>query len=307
MPQNLTTPDRLISNPMSKGFFEPNQYKCVLDRCNDGSDLLSLNVEINEELVKILRKFSKSIGDWSDRSKRKILNSKESTTTKAAWKESIGAMEKYAERNDAVANSIDQNVLKGLKTFQSKNYAKNLVHLKKTKDLEKQFKRAQAPWTEAIDKITAAKHAYHEAQRKLHQAAEVNECASSDLGSTDEQKQKASNNVARRQKEVDSCVQKHNSLIQDIDSKKETYKKDMEGVLAKAKEFEKERLEQFNATFDAIKKAVLIETNSFQTAIEKAFNDAIKLQNIETDIGEFNRMYGTGTTSKWPSFEQLKS
>lgn len=306
MPQNLTTPDRLLSNPLSKGFFEPNQYKCVIDRCTDGYDLLELNIEIDDELLKILKKFSKSIRDWSDRSKRKIVNSKESRTTKAAWQESIVALEKYADRNDAVAQEIEQNVLKNLKVFQSNNYGKSLVHVKKSKDLEKQFKRAQAPWTESLDKITDAKHAYHEAQRKLSQAKEVEECATTDLGSTDEQKRKASNNVERRRKEVESCAQKHNSLIEDIESKKEKYTKDMKTVLSKADDFEKERLVQFKTSFTSLQAAVSIENDKYKTAIQGAFEKAINLQDINGDIAEFDRMYGTGTTSKWPSFDKLK-
>lgn len=306
MPQNLTTPDKLLGNPMCKSFLEPSQYRCVIDRCNDGYELLNLNIEIDDDLLKIFKKFSKSIRDWSDRSKKKVSNSKEGRTTKAAWRDSIATMEKYADRNDAIADAIEQKVLKNLKVFQTNNYGKNLIHVKKSKDLEKQFKRAQTPWTETLDKITDAKHAYHEAKRKLNQAKEVEEVATTDVGSTDEQKRKASNNVERRRKEVETCIQKHDSLIDDIEPKKDRYIKEMKSVLGKANDFERERLEQFRTSFTALQETLLIETDKYQKSIQEAFTNAINLQDINKDIEEFGRLCGTEINCKWPSFEKVK-
>ena len=158
MPQGLTTPDKILANPLGgKGFCDTQQYRVALERCSDGHQSVELGIEINEDLTKILRKFSKSIREWSTRSQKKINESKESRTAKASWRNNVLAVEKLVERNDQIVEAIEQKVVKPMMTFKNDQYGKKLIHIRKVKEFEKEFKKVHSHWSEHIDKMNEAK------------------------------------------------------------------------------------------------------------------------------------------------------
>ena len=148
--------------------------------------------------------------------------------------------------------------------------------------------------------------AIHEAKDKLQHAKRTEDLYETDVGASESDKKKAAITVERRKKEVDSCKSKYDSLNTDTKSKQEKYEKDMLVILKKTDDFERERLEHFKSSFNALKGALSIETEKFNTSMIDAFTKAIDLQNIDADISEFNKNFGSETKTNWPVFDQLK-
>jgi hypothetical protein len=307
LPQGQTTPEKTLSNPWhGKGFCEANQYKSAINRCEGGYKSCDLGIDMFKRLAKITEHYSEAIREWSASSQRQIAESNECGTTKKAWLQSVRAVEKVAEQNDFIVEGIQEKVVDKMTAYKNENYGKSFIHVKKIKEFEKDFKKIQKPWLEFLEKLNAAKQAFHDAQRKLNHAVGAEEIIKTDVGSSDEQKKKAKTSVDNRRVDTNTCKATYQRLISEMKTRKETYQEDMFKVLKCTDEFEIKRLKHFNSTFTALKESILIQKTEHRTKMDEAFTQAIKEQNIDEDIEFFNLHYGSKTVTKWPDFEDLK-
>ncbi|CAF2649547.1 unnamed protein product, partial [Rotaria sp. Silwood2] len=305
-PQNQTTPEKCLSNPWhGKGFCEPNQYKAAIDRCEDGHKSCDLGIEIYKDLVKVLELCSQSLRTWSSRSQQKVAQSKEFGTTRTAWFESIQAIEKLAERNEDITTNIQQNVIDKMTAYKKSKYEKSFLHVKKVKEFEKEFKKAQKQWLELLDKINEAKQEFHYASRKLHRAKRAENAITTDLGKTDEEKKTVKDSVDHYELETESCRKKYSKLIKDMEVQQPTYEQEMFKILARTDDFERDRLNQLKLMFNALQEAISIEKDTRHTEMSVLFKKAMAKQDINNDIEFFNKHYGRETKTKWPVFEDV--
>lgn len=307
MPQNQTTPEKTLSNPWhGKGFCEINQYKSALDRGEGGYKSLDIGIDMFKRLQKITEEYSAALREWSKTSQKHLAESKEFGTTKKVWLESIRNVEKLADQNDVIAAGVEKNVVEKMTTFKNNNYGKSFIHVKKVKEFEHEFKKAQKPWTDFLEKINDAKQGYQDAKRKLRQAEGQEEAIKSDVSSTDDEKRKVKSTVEKRRSDANSCKSKYQRLVDDVEAKKENYQKEMFAILEKNDTFEKKRLEHFNSMFIALRDATVIDNTEHHTKMTAAFKKTIDEHDIDGDIEYFNTHYGRKTTTKWPEFEDLK-
>ncbi|CAF0848574.1 unnamed protein product [Rotaria sordida] len=306
LPQSQTTPEKCLSNPWhGKGFCEPNQYKSAIDRCEGGHKSCDLSIEIYKELVKVLEHCSESLHQWSLTSQRKIVQSKEFGTTRAAWIESIQAVEKLAERNEDITKNIQHHVIDKMVAYKNSKYERSFLHLKKVKEFEKDFKKVQKPWLELLNKINEAKQEFHHASRKLHHAKRAENVIKTDLGTTDEQKKKVKDSVHHYESETETCRSTYSKLMEDMKAKQPGYQEEMFKILSRTDDFERDRLNQFKLMFNALQEAISIENDARHTEMSDLFNKAIGKHNINSDIEYFNKHYGRETKTKWPVFEDV--
>lgn len=307
MPQGQTTPEKTLSNPWhGKGFCEVNQYKSAIDRSEGGFKSLELGIDMFKSLQKINEEYSKALRDWAKSSQRQLAESKEFGTNRKAWLECIRSVEKLADHNDTIAEGVHEKVVEKMSTFKNNKYGKSFIHVKKIKEFDQEFKKAQKPWLEFVDKINDAKQGYHDATRKLQQAERKEELTRTDAGSTDEEKKKAKTTVEKRKSEITTCKSKYEKLIEDMDKKKENYQKEMFTILARTDEFEKERLLHFKDMFTALQDVILTDNTDHRTQLKAAFEKALNEHKIDEDIQYFNKHYGRDTHTKWPQFDDLK-
>ncbi len=307
LPQNQTTPEKTLSNPwFGKGFCEPGQYKAAIDRCEGGYKSCELGIEITRDLVKIFENHSEAIRHWSTSSQKKICQSQEFGTTKKAWVDSIRAVEKLAERHDNITENIQKLVIEKMTSYKSENYGRSIIHVRKIKEFKDEFKKAQQSWLELIGKINDAKQTFHDAKRKLQNAEGAEKVIETDVGSSDEHKQKVKLSVASRRKETERCKTKYQNLIDEMDEKKEAYEKKMFDILERTDEFERKRLNHFKSMLNALQKATSLDEDKCHAEMATAFKTAISDHKIEEDIAFFNKNYGKDTKTTYPVFEDLK-
>lgn len=307
MPQGQTTPEKTLSNPWhGKGFCEPNQYRSAIDRCEGGYKSMEIGIDMFKRLHKIIEQFSENLHEWSVSSQKQIAESKEFGTNRKTWMQCIQTVEKMSEQNDLIAKGIQEKIVDKMTTFKHNQYGKSFIHVKKIKEFDHDFKKVQKPWLEYLEKINDAKLAYHDAKRRLNQAKSAQAITESDVGSTDEQKKKVKTSVDKRQGDTDGCKAKYQRLIDDAETKKITYEKDMFAILDRTDTFEKERLTHFNSIFKSLQEVVLVDNKENQANLLKGFTKAIDEHKIDEDIEFFNRHYGRKTDTKWPVFEEIK-
>lgn len=304
--QNQTTPERCLSNPWyNKGFCEHNQYKAAIDRCEGGYKSCELGIEIFKELAQIFKNFSDSLHQWSTASQTKIGQSKEFGTTRKAWIESIRAVENLAEIHENINENIQKNVIDEMSTYKNSKYEKSFRHVKKIKEFEKDFKKVHKPWLELLDKINDAKQAFHRASRRSHQAKRQLNAIESDLGSSDEEKQKGKDNVDYYEKETQKHKKKYSNLIEEMKEKQTSYEQSMFKVLERTDEFERARLDHLKLTFKALLQATSVEQDACHRKVFSNFKTAIDSHDIDADIQYFNKHFGRETKTKWPAFEDI--
>ncbi|CAF0953754.1 unnamed protein product [Adineta ricciae] len=303
--QSETTPEKLLSNPWhGKGFCEPGQYESALHRCEDGLKSCELGIEMYTDLVGILTNCSNALHQWSTKYQKRIGHSNEIGTTKKTWLETTRAVEKLAERNGDICKNIQKDVIDKLSSYKNENYGKSFIHAKKIKEFGKEFKKAQKPHLELLERIDQARDAYHESKRKLERAKHAAHVVESDVGSSDESKEKVKRSVEITQKQTDNCREKYKSVLKEMDEHKPKHQERMFRILAETDDFERKRLQHFKTMFTALKTGSSIEQDERHATMAAEFTDSIKKHDIEADIDFFNQHYGSKTTSKWPVFEE---
>jgi hypothetical protein len=307
-PQGQTTPEKTLSNPWyGKGFCEPQQYKSAIARCEGGFESLEVGIDVFKRLVKLTESHSTALREWSTASQKQVSESKEGGTNKLAWLNTIRAIETtLVDKNEIITKGMQKEVVDSMTKCKTEHYGKSFLHVRQIREFEQEFKKVQRPWRDLLDKINAAKQAYHTAKRKLSQAERAAHVIETDVGSSEEHQKKAKTSVERRTSETKTCRTTYEGLITDMESKRDGYQTQMFDILKRTDAVEKKRLEHFNLIYIALKDIILMKTEDKDQAIKKVFDAAIDQQKIEEDIQFFNKNYGCETKTKWPAFEECE-
>ncbi|CAF2159558.1 unnamed protein product [Rotaria magnacalcarata] len=306
-PQGQTTPERVLSNPWyDKGFCEPHQYKAAIDRCKGGYDSCETFIDILSERAKIERTYVTDLERWSDSSIKAISQTKEFGTNKKAWIDSVRASKEIADTHKDLVQRLEENVIDKLVTYKKENYGKSILHVKKIKEFEHDFERAQKSWIKLLDKISKARKEYQDAHRQWKKAETAERIIESDRGAEDEQKAKAKMSVSSYRKEADSLKSKYQQHVDDMKNARPHYEDAMKEVLNRTHDFERKRLAQFKVTYTELHKSLIIDKDPHLKTMSEAFTKAIESLDVEKDINWWNTHYGSDTNSAWPSFEELK-
>jgi chromosome segregation ATPase len=305
-PQGQTTPEKTLSNPWyGKGFCEPQQYKSAIGRCEGGFESLEVGIDVFKRLLKIMESHSTALREWSTASQKQVSESKEGGTNKLAWLNTIRAIEQtLVDKNEIITKGMQKEVVDSMTKYKTEHYGKSFLHVRQIREFEQEFKKVQRPWRDLLDKINAAKQAYHAAKRKLSQAERAAHIIETDVGESEEHQKKAKTSVERRTSDTNTYRTTYEGLIKDMESKRDGYQTQMFEILKRTDDFERNRLKHFNSIYIALKDIILMKTEDKDQAIKKVFDDAIDQQKIEEDIQFFNKNYGRETTTKWPAFEE---
>ena len=306
-PQGQTTPERTISNPWyNKGFCEPHQYRAAIERCKGGYDSCELFIDIFSERAKIERNYIADLEKWATTSIKEISQSKEYGTNKKAWGEAIRASKEIGATHNEIVQRLQKDVIDKMVEYKKENYGKSILHVKKIKDFENDFERAQRSYLKLLDKISKAKKEYHDAQRQLKKAETAEQIVDSDHGIEPEQKKKMKLSVDTYRKQTEASKSKYQQYITDMTNLRPGYEAGMKEVLDRTHDFERKRLNHFKQSFNALHKSLIITEDEHLKAMTQGFNDAQKTHNVEEDIIWWNSHYGSDTNTAWPKFEETK-
>lgn len=300
-PQGQTTPERVLSNPWyDKGFFEPNQYKAAIDRCQGGYEACDLFIEIFSTRAEIEREYAASIEKWSSNSIKQISNSKEFGSNKKAWLESIRASKKTAAVHEEIAQHLKDSVIDKMVAYKKENYGKSFVHVKKIKEFEHDFEQAQKSWIKLLDRINKAKKEFQDADKQLKKAEKAEKIIESDRGIDDTEKNQVKMSVDSYRKQSEALKQKYDQLIVDMENARPNYESAMKEVLDRTHAFERKRLAQFKALLSGLQQALVINNDPHLTKMSELFTTAINGHDAEKDIQWWNSHYGSEINSAWP-------
>ena len=307
LPQGQTTPERALSNPWyDKGFCEPHQYRAAIDRCKGGYESCELFIDIFSERAKIERNYVADLKKWATASIKDISQSKEFGTNKKAWIDAIRASEEIGTTHADLVQRLQENVIDRMVSYKKDNYGKSILHVKKIKDFERDFERAQRTYLKVLDKISKAKKEYHDAHRLLKKAETAEKIIDSDYGVEPEQKKKVKLSVDTYRKQAEALKSKYQQYITDMTNLRPSYQDSMKEVLDRTHAFEHKRLTHFKDSIAALQQALVIGDDAHLKQMSLSFIEALKTHNAEEDIQWWNAHFGSDTNTAWPTFEEAK-
>ena len=307
LPQGQTTPERALSNPWyDKGFCEPHQYRAAIDRCKGGYESCELFIDIFSERAKIERNYVADLKKWATASIKDISQSKEFGTNKKAWIDAIRASEEIGTTHADLVQRLQENVIDRMVSYKKDNYGKSILHVKKIKDFERDFERAQRTYLKVLDKISKAKKEYHDAHRLLKKAETAEKIIDSDYGAEPEQKKKLKLSVDTYRKQAEALKSKYQQYITDMTNLRPSYQDSMKEVLDRTHAFEHKRLTHFKDSIAALQQALVIGDDAHLKQMSLSFIEALKTHNAEEDIQWWNAHFGSDTNTAWPTFEEAK-
>lgn len=301
-----TTPEKILGNRFAgRSFFEPQQFKVALDRCEGSNKSCEIHAEIFEDFVVILEKFLSSLKKWQENSVYKIHQSKEMGTNKQVFLETVRTMAKIGEAHDGLAKGIKEDVVQKMRSFREAEFGRTLIHSKKHETFKKKFNKAQKRWAELVDDTNEKWTEINAAEPGLNRARRESRYCEGDFGAEQEKKDAANKCLKKHEEKMAKLRGEYRELLKKAENSRGEYEKDMTEVLEETHKFERKRLEEFLKSFETIGKNVT-EKFTISTTLADEFKSAIAKHKIEDDIKYWDEHYGSKANLPWGVFQQLK-
>lgn len=289
-----------------KSFFEPGQFKCATDRCENGYRSVETQIGIWESLVEIKRAYVKAVQQWLEASERSIHESRDTGSNKKVSLDVVRATKLTTQRIEKEAKSVQENVVDKLVTYKNEQYGKSFLHVKKVKEFKEEFQKNQKSWNKLLEKVSETQQTYEEVHQKYTRAERADRIKQSDLGATDEEKEICKASLEKRTKDNDAAKRKYQDALDDLNKAKPTYTEKMVRTLDSTHDFERKRLKQFYESFVAVRKCLVESEEDEEDEVNAAFSKALANHNIEEDIKKWNEAYGSAVKIDWPRLTPIK-
>lgn len=300
-PQNLTTPERILSNPFhGKSFYDEGQYRVALDRLEQGIKCLDLLIKQIEELAKIVNRQAEKIRDWSSNSSKEIRQSSEFGTSKRSWISMIESIVLVAEQDETFGKTLQAKVVNPLSEFRARLYGKQNRFSNQKKEFEKEFRKVQKPWVSLLNDLQENRDKIAEARKKFQNAQRAEDLMKNDISHDEDQIKTLSEIARKREVQLSKLKELEEDLLKRIGKKKPEYEQQMQQILEKMLDIERQRLKKFNEILESLKGVLNTDTYSKFETISQKFDAAITSQNIDEDIDKWNRDFGNNTPYAWP-------
>ena len=302
--QSQTTPERLLSNPWhSRSFYEPGQYKAVIDQFQGGYQSFQLQNQMINDMIALEENHAKQIRQLSEKYKNAIRCSHEYGTTRSTWLKVVDNTARRAEQHETLSKQLKEDILGPMESFKRQHYGRSFGRLEKVSEFEKEFAKIQKPWIELLKKLEQVDQALDESSRKLDILEELDSRCKSDEGFTNEEKQSIQEKLKKRKVAVNELQRKQKALSADKNKRMESYRNEMNKTLDKTLEFERKRMQHFNEIFKKMANLLSVKTNSDEQSIDVAFQNVLKSHDVNADIEYWNKNFGNASKIKYAPFD----
>ncbi|CAF0870338.1 unnamed protein product [Adineta steineri] len=289
--------------PPTDSFWEVGKYSRAVKRCDDGNKLTTDLISMVNERAELEKTFSKMLKSWSKKWSDYVAKSSEFGSTTSAWKAIMGEADASAEVHQTVHDELQSDIIPAIKSWQKTKYVKSMMHIKPTKDLDEEFKRAQKPWAKLYAKVDKYKREYHTTTKNLKMAEAQDNNSKLDGSVPQDQRAKLSEKVGRCRKEIEVAKGKYAEALQEINRANPKYMDDMNEVFSRCQTFEKDRLVKFREFLGATEKCLDLSSR-LQSANFQQFSQTIKNCDPDRDLSWWSDTYGAGMKMNWPTFEE---
>ncbi|CAF0754275.1 unnamed protein product [Adineta steineri] len=289
--------------PPTDSFWEVGKYSRAVKRCDDGNKLTTDLISMVNERAELEKTFSKMLKSWSKKWSDYVAKSSEFGSMTSAWKAIMGEADASAEVHQTVHDELQSDIIPAIKSWQKTKYVKSMMHIKPTKDLDEEFKRAQKPWAKLYAKVDKYKREYHTTTKNLKMAEAQDNNSKLDGSVPQDQRAKLSEKVGRCRKEIEVAKGKYAEALQEINRANPKYMDDMNEVFSRCQTFEKDRLVKFREFLGATEKCLDLSSR-LQSANFQQFSQTIKNCDPDRDLSWWSDTYGAGMKMNWPTFEE---
>nr|XP_033332283.1 protein kinase C and casein kinase substrate in neurons protein 1 isoform X4 [Megalopta genalis] len=296
----------------SDSFWEPGNYKRTTKRIEDGHKLCDSLIALVQERAEIEKSYAKALKNWSKNWNDKIEKGPEYGTTEAAWKGVLVESDRLCDLHLRVKESLCNDIIQQVKTWQKDNYHKSMITLKERKEMEDAFKKAQKPWVKLLQKVEKAKSEYHNSCKTERTAANMERNASADSSLSPDQMARGSENVKKMQdrvqktkEEVQKAKEKYEATLQEINLNNPKYMEDMTEVFDKCQAMEAQRLQFFKEVLFDLHKCLNISQDPILPQIYEEFYHTINNADHEKDLKWWSNNHGVNMAMNWPQFEEF--
>jgi len=290
--------------PGSESFWEPGNYKRTTKRIEDGEKLCKDLIVLVQERANIEKEYAKMLRTWSVKWNKHIENGPEYGTTEAAWKGICSEAERRCELHTRVKDDLLDNVVNSIKNWQKDNYHKAMLQLKEKKELEDQFKKAQKPWKQLLDKVHKTKADHHNACKNAKTASNQERNANSDSSLSQDQMRKLQDKVSKSEDQVKKTKDQYELALLDINNYNSRYMEDMTDVFERCQRKQAQRLQTFKDTLFQIHNKLNISDDPKLPQIYDELYHTINNADHDKDLRWWSNYHGVNMAMAWPQFEE---
>jgi len=307
-----------ITNTDNKSILELDEYNRLIKRLEDGySNCADLANSIKER-ANIELQYANSLKKWTESTAKIIVKGGEYNTSRTSWRDSINEASSIATLHQKISEQLTNVPYKKMQQWQKDHYTKPMLlgNFKEVDRYEKEFKKAQKPWSKLFKAQLLAKKNYHDTclKRKTAQNALQtiklqmdnfrNNGAENKVDGLEAKILKQEHNIEEIEKQVISTREKYKSSIDDCSKNIKTYESEMTTVYEKIQREECGRLRFVKEILlDVHLNLDLANTIEYKEIYKQQFTD-LASSNPEDDIKWWHNVRGMGIPIQWPVYEE---
>jgi len=289
-----------VSEAPVDSFWEINQYKRTVSRIENGDKQFSEMSKFLQERAQIEELYCNKLKEWSLRWNKQLDKSSEYNTALNGWKSMLKEADSIGNYHLTIKDRLHVE-MENIKNWKKQNYHRQMLGgLKESKELEKDFEKAQKPWAKLLKKVNDAKKNYYSACREERLAQAHENAAKSNEKS--EKVKSLQDIVEKRGIDREMAKSKYEQALQDISQYNSVYKDSMIGVFQKSQEIEKTRQEFVKNIWISYHKAIDTSDSTKMKTIYKTLKQSIGSIDSDSDLKFWEDWHGPGMAMEWPAF-----
>lgn len=286
-------------------FWEIGMFKRTVKRIEDGDRICDQMIKFIHERADIEEMYCRKLREWQLRWAKSLEKSPEYNTALLTWKSMLNEAEQVGSVHLDIKDACHAEI-ENIKSFKKDNYHKQVLGgYKESKELDKEFEKAQKPWAKYYKKVKEAKKAYYH-MCKEERLAQAQENAAKAQDAPDKIK-KIQDVIEKRGIDKEMLKGKYEKTIEDIDSYNNIYEEEMKQVFEKSQSIERVRQEFVQQVWKNFHKHVDLSSSSKIKEIYRAMKEDIDSADPESDLRYWHDWHGPGMAMSWPGFEEYGS
>ncbi|XP_051997583.1 protein kinase C and casein kinase substrate in neurons protein 1 [Xyrauchen texanus] len=295
-----------MSDETTDSFWEVGNYKRTVKRIEDGHRLCNDMMNCIQERAKIEKAYAQQLTDWSKRWRQLVERGPQYNSLERAWLAVMTEAEKVSELHLEVKNSLLNEDLEKVKTWQKESYHKQMMGgFKETKEAEEGFRKAQKPWAKKLKELETAKKTYHMAckEEKIASTREANSKAEASV--TSDQQKKLQEKVDKCKNDVQKAKEKYEKSLDELSKCTPQYMENMETVFDLCQQFEEKRLNFLREMLLDLKRHLHLAESQSYAMVYRELEHTISSASAQEDLKWFSNAHGSGMHMSWPRFEEF--
>ncbi|XP_027009970.2 protein kinase C and casein kinase substrate in neurons protein 2 [Tachysurus fulvidraco] len=291
------------SNNLS--FWMPGNYIHTVHRTKDSYQVCDVIVDCFKDRAQIEKRYAQQLTEWSNKWKKITDSMPMYGSLLKAWQCFFSSTEHLSFLHTSISHSLISEDGQHIRSWQKDAFKRKMFcGFRESRNLKREFGRAQKPWIKKLKKLEKARRAYHKSCQK-EQNVLNKECQIRDNVNRNEHTLNKIQQAKKTAEQDRQHAREHYvTVLDDLIGYTPRYMEEMESVFDQSQEQEKIRISFLKNTLLSIHTHLDITNNPSVKAVYSELLHTIMSINEQEDLQWWRNNHGPGMNTHWPTLQE---